>query len=54
MELADLTEEQKISYGIAIREIADGRMHTLWVNRLKEEYPEMYEYAVNKKEAEDM
>ena len=37
MELEDMTEEQKVSYGIALKEIADGNMCNLWVNRLKEE-----------------
>jgi len=29
----------------AIQDIKRGYLNTLWVNRLKEEHPELYEYA---------
>lgn len=42
-----LTDEQKQAYAFAIRDIENGHV-TLWTNRLKEEQPELYKYAINK------
>ena len=52
MRLEELTEEQKIAYAFAIRDIERGCYKTLWVNRLKEEWPEMYNYALEKTKEE--
>ena len=41
---AKLTEEQKTAYSFAIEDMRDG-CNTLWVNRLRKEDPELYEYA---------
>ena len=44
-----LTEEQKTAFSYAVRDINNG-YETLWTNRLKKEYPELYEYANRKHE----
>ena len=40
-----MSEEQKTAYSFAIQDIKNGHK-TLWVERLKKEYPELYEYAI--------
>jgi len=45
--IGGLTEEQKTAFSYAIKDMQKGH-RTLWVNRLKEEYPELYEYAKKK------
>lgn len=45
--MQELTEEQKVAFSYALRDIKNG-CKTLWVNRLKKEYPELYNYAVEK------
>ena len=40
----DMTEEQKVAFSFAVQDIKNG-YESLWVNRLKQEYPELYEYA---------
>lgn len=42
----ELTDEQKVAFSYAIADINRGCINTLWVNRLKNEYPELYEYAI--------
>jgi len=43
----ELTENQKIAFSFAIQDMKNGHT-TLWVNHLKKEYPELYEYAVER------
>jgi hypothetical protein len=41
-----ITDEQKVAFSYAIADINRGCINTLWVNRLKNEYPELYRYAI--------
>lgn len=43
-ELKSLTRDQEIVYSYAIEDMKNGH-NTLWVERLKKEYPELYEYS---------
>lgn len=43
----ELNQEQKTAFSYAVEDIMNGHLNTLWVNRLKKEYPKMYEYALN-------
>jgi len=42
-----LTKEQQIAFAYALKDIRNGHT-TLFVERLKKEYPELYEYAIKK------
>lgn len=44
--MKDFTNEEQVAFGFAIHDINNGHLNTLWVQRLKREYPEMYEYAI--------
>lgn len=44
-----ITKEQQIAFSYALQDIKNGHI-TLWVNRLKKEYPELYKYAIKKLE----
>ena len=44
-----MTEEQQAAYSFAISDIKNGH-NTLWVERLKRENPELYEYAMKRRE----
>jgi len=46
MNIEDISDDEKIAYGFAIKDIKNGYLNTLWVNRLKQDWPELYEYAV--------
>jgi len=43
----ELTEDQKIAFSFALKDIKNGH-ETLFTNQLKKEYPELYKYAVEK------
>ena len=43
-----MNENKMRAYSWAIKDIKNGILTTLWVNQLKKEYPELYEYALNK------
>ena len=47
----ELTENQKIEFSWALKDIKNG-CRTLWVEKLKREYPKLYEYAMKKKAEE--
>lgn len=44
------SDEQRIAFSFAIQDIKNGH-ETLWTNRLKNEHPKLYNYAIqqNKK-----
>ena len=44
-----LTIEQKTAFAFAIQDINNNILNTLWVNRLKKECPELYDYAFKKR-----
>lgn len=47
MDLDDLTDEQKQAFSFAIADIRNGH-ETLWTNNLKREWPELYNYAMER------
>jgi hypothetical protein len=44
IDMTELTDEQKQAFSFALKDMKNGHYHTLWVQRLRNEKPELYEH----------